>query len=461
MSLWKSIFGAEKPMKLELSDEPSRKTAIAAPKMAASKDDLFKAAVRGDAAAVRALLDEGVQVNARGLRGFTALSMASLSGHLDVVRALLEKGADVNSKADDGVTALMLAKDDRIRALLVQAESPPREAAPTQPKVTVAAPVCHIQGADMTKLLIEGARTGSIDKVSRALESGVDANVEIEEPVVIEKGAFSQFELGDLMEALAPKTRKTNALEEALTHGHTEIVRLLLRKGANITDRKTWDDSLLTAAQQGNSEICAIALEHGANVNCFRLHKMTPLIWASGKGHESTVRFLIGKGADLNHWCTDPRNPGRPFRTAQMWASDEGRHGIVKILTEAGTQLAQPTLTEWKTSAEVRAKAAKAANPSLDAEKVQALFKNADINGNEGALRQMLDLGADPNAKEDIGITALHNAASHGRKAIAELLLSYGADVNAKDMLGHTPLHNAESKGHNDLAELLRRHGGK
>jgi hypothetical protein len=283
-------------------------------------------------------------------------------------------------------------------------EEPSRKAALTQPKVPVAAPARHIQSADMTKLLIEGARTGSIDKVSKALESGMDANVEIEEAVEIEKGAFSHLELGDALMAFAPKTRKTNALEEALTNGHTEIVRLLLRKGANITDRKTWDDSLLSAAEQGNSEICAIALEHGANVNCFGLHKMTPLIWASAKGHESTVRFLISRGADLNHWCTDPRNPGRPFRTAQMWASAEGRHGIVKILTEAGTQLAQPTLTERKTSAEVMAEAAKASNPSVDAEKVQALFKNADIDGNEGALQQLLDLGADPNTKGDFGI---------------------------------------------------------
>jgi hypothetical protein len=87
-----------------------------------------------------------------------------------------------------------------------------------------------------------------------------------------------------------------------------------------------------------------------------------------------------------------------------MWASAEGRHGIVKILTEAGTQLAQPTLTERKTSAEVMAEAAKASNPSVDAEKVQALFKNADIDGNEGALQQLLDLGADPNTKGDFGI---------------------------------------------------------
>src|SRR5207249_4490509 len=59
---------------------PPRQTTVSV-----SADDLFKAAVRGDAAAVRALLDKGINVNAKGIRGLTALSMASLQGHFDVV----------------------------------------------------------------------------------------------------------------------------------------------------------------------------------------------------------------------------------------------------------------------------------------------------------------------------------------------------------------------------------------
>lgn len=61
-------------------------------------DQLFEAARRGDAAAVKALLDRGVDVNAKFRYGATALSYASDKGHLEVVKLLLERKADVNVK---------------------------------------------------------------------------------------------------------------------------------------------------------------------------------------------------------------------------------------------------------------------------------------------------------------------------------------------------------------------------
>jgi ankyrin repeat protein len=57
---------------------------------------LSEAARRGDAAAVKQLLDEGVDVNTKFRYGATALSYACDRGHLDVVKLLVERGADVN-----------------------------------------------------------------------------------------------------------------------------------------------------------------------------------------------------------------------------------------------------------------------------------------------------------------------------------------------------------------------------
>jgi hypothetical protein len=59
-------------------------------------DALSDAARRGDAAAVKTLLDSGVDVNTRFRYDRTALSYACDRGHLDVVKLLLERGADVN-----------------------------------------------------------------------------------------------------------------------------------------------------------------------------------------------------------------------------------------------------------------------------------------------------------------------------------------------------------------------------
>jgi ankyrin repeat protein len=58
-------------------------------------DALAEAARKGDAAAVKKLLDEGVDVNTKYRYGATVLSYASDRGHVDVVKLLIERGADV------------------------------------------------------------------------------------------------------------------------------------------------------------------------------------------------------------------------------------------------------------------------------------------------------------------------------------------------------------------------------
>jgi uncharacterized protein len=61
-------------------------------------DALSEAARRGDAAAVKTLLDEGVDVNTRFRYNRTALSFAADRGHVEVVKVLLDRGADVTVK---------------------------------------------------------------------------------------------------------------------------------------------------------------------------------------------------------------------------------------------------------------------------------------------------------------------------------------------------------------------------
>ncbi len=60
----------------------------------------------GNVAAVRLLLDAGIDVNARDARGMTALIAASEHGHVAVVKLLLDRGADVHLKNKMGATAL-------------------------------------------------------------------------------------------------------------------------------------------------------------------------------------------------------------------------------------------------------------------------------------------------------------------------------------------------------------------
>ena len=73
-------------------------------------DRLIVEAVNGNADAVRALLNKGVDANAKDRDGETALMKAAYYGYLDVVRALIEKGASIDPKNSRGETALQMAQ---------------------------------------------------------------------------------------------------------------------------------------------------------------------------------------------------------------------------------------------------------------------------------------------------------------------------------------------------------------
>src|SRR6266700_1464214 len=73
-------------------------------------DALSDAARKGDAAAVKKLIDDGIDVNTRFRYDRTALSFAADRGHADVVKLLLDRGADSTIKDTFyGATALTWA----------------------------------------------------------------------------------------------------------------------------------------------------------------------------------------------------------------------------------------------------------------------------------------------------------------------------------------------------------------
>jgi ankyrin repeat protein len=81
---------------------------------------------------------------------------------------------------------------------------------------------------------------------------------------------------------------------------------------------------------------------------------------------------------------------------------------------------------------------------------------DAAMRGEVAAVRALLQEGADVNAAQGDGMTALHWAAEHGDRELTALLLTSGANPRAGTRIGrHTPLHVAARSGHPLVAGLL------
>jgi len=157
----------------------------------------------------------------------------------------------------------------------------------------------------------------------------------------------------------------------------------------------------------------------------------TPLHLAAANGHKEIVEFLLTTKADVN--ARD--NAGStPLHQA---AAAEGQHSdIVELLLKHGADV-DAADRQWLTP-----------------------LHYATLTDNQGAVRSLLNYGANPNAKDNkVGDTPLILAAGKGYKEVVEVLLAHGADVNLADNKG-TPLTWATRTGHSDIADLLRKHGG-
>jgi uncharacterized protein len=92
-------------------------------KMLSLNEDLIRAIVKGDTAAVESLLAQGADANTTGGvttlgASNTALMWAATEGYLDIVELLLAHNADVNAKNLANYTALMFAAESDRRNIV-------------------------------------------------------------------------------------------------------------------------------------------------------------------------------------------------------------------------------------------------------------------------------------------------------------------------------------------------------
>ncbi len=197
-------------------------------RLAATPTELVEAAARGDQAGVRSALDAGVDVNARGPRGRTAVTAAAMAQQVGVVRLLVDAGADVDLQDEERNNALLVCGENGNVDLL-------REVLRAEPNLRA---TNRFGGT----ALIPAADRGHVEMVRALLETDVPID------------HVNQLGWTALLEAVI------------LGDGgpaHQEIVRLLLAAGADtgIADRE--GVIALEHARQNGYEEIASTIEQG------------------------------------------------------------------------------------------------------------------------------------------------------------------------------------------------------
>ncbi|KAI9773871.1 MAG: hypothetical protein M1840_006097 [Geoglossum simile] len=313
--------------------------------------------------------------------------------------------------------------------------------------------------------------------------------------LMLERGADPQVSGGD----------GVNALRVAASHGHIEVVRVLLAAGAYVNTHTPQGTALQAAAEGGHVGVVGVLLASKADVNAVRFLEASALQSAAARGHACLVELLLSAGADVENKHTsfpgraalagaaagghvevlkiliaakariDSRSGG-PRGTALQAAAGGGHVDAMHILLAAGANVnAAPGFRYSNTALQALQAAARAghikamelllaAEANVNAAPAghwgRTALQAAARRGHTKAVRMLLDAKADVNAaaSQQYGRTALQAAVEGGHIGIVEMLLAAGADVSAPmaDAGGITALEAAEGNGNQQIIELLQ-----
>ncbi|CAK6438091.1 unnamed protein product [Pipistrellus nathusii] len=260
-----------------------------------------------------------------------------------------------------------------------------------------------------------------------------------------------------------------------------KVSRLLILGGANINYRtEVLNNAPILCVQShlGYTEMVALLLEFGANVDVSSESGLTPLGYAAAAGYLSIVVLLCKKRAKVDHL-------DKNGQCALVHAALRGHLEVVKFLIQCDWTMASQQQGVFKKSQAIQQALIAAASmgyteivsylldlPEKDEEEVErAQINSFDSLWGETALtaaagrgklevcRLLLEQGAAVAQPNRRGAVPLFSTVRQGHWQIVDLLLTHGADVNMADKQGRTPLMMAASEGHLGTVDFLLAQG--
>ncbi len=222
------------------------------------------------------------------------------------------------------------------------------------------------------------------------------------------------------------------ALVKSIDRGDCELVITLLKNGAQPSGIQGSHTPLIQALYGNHIEIAKVLLDNGAKPDEGGKLGERPLVFAVKKADELMVRLLLEHGASAEVMDRDGR-------TGLFWAEKNQSKKIITLLKERDASSAKAKIS-W--------------------ERGFKAVTEADVT----ELKKLIKAGLDVNGRgtmETLRRTLLMEAAAHGSEKCAAYLLASGAEVNAIDAGGESALFHAAKQGDVTLIHMLAEAGGK
>ncbi|XP_034104177.1 protein TANC2 isoform X4 [Drosophila albomicans] len=227
---------------------------------------------------------------------------------------------------------------------------------------------------------------------------------------------------------------------------NVKVSRLVLLAGASPDHRTDYMGDapiLCIAAHEGILPMVSLLLEFGADVGLTNSQGCTALILAAMRGHCDVVRRLVAAGSSLGQLDTTQR-------CALVHAARMGHLSVVQYLLACDWSPRARSQDVGRSLALQQALIGAAAQAH-----VKILEDLLDLNEHE-----LNDLSVDVNGLEpSSGELALTAAARHGCVDAVNILMSRGAQIDARNRQGYTALWLAVKEGHWSVVEQLLQRG--